>query len=90
MWKEVGNLLCRTERKKGNPTSELIISKMEITKHKDIANTLNKHFTNIGKNLAQKIIPQQNLTFKTYLTDPIANSLYLRPTDSDEILKEIN
>ena len=63
---------------------------MEITKDKDIANTLNKHFTNIGKNLAEKIVPQQNLTFKTYLTDPIANSLYLRPTDFDEILKEIN
>ena len=50
---------------------------MEITKDKDIANTLNKHFINIGKNLAKKIVPKQNLTFKTYLTNPIANSLYL-------------
>ena len=90
MWKELGDLLSTTKRKKGNPISKLIVNNVEITKDKDIANTLNKHFTNIGKNLAEKIVPRQNLTFKTYLTDPIANSLYLRPTDSDEILKEIN
>ena len=90
MWKELGDLLSTTKRKKGNPISKLIVNNVEITKDKDIANTLNEHFTNIGKNLAQKIVPKQNLTFKTYLTNPIANSLYLRPTDSDEILKEIN
>ena len=90
MWKELGNLLSTTERRKGNPISKLIVNNVEITKDKDIANTLNKHFTNIGKNLAEKIVPKQNLTFKTYLTDPIANSLYLRPTDSDETLTEIN
>ena len=90
MWKELGDLLRTTKRKKGNPISKLIVNNVEITKDKDIANTLTKHFTNIGKNLAEKIVPKQNLTFKTYLTDPIANSLYLRPTDSDEILKEIN
>ena len=44
---------------------------------KDIANTFNKHFTNIEKNLAEKIIPKQNLTFKTCPTNPITNSLYL-------------
>ena len=90
MWKELGDLLSRTKRTKGNPISKLIVNNVEITKGKDIANTLNKDFTNIGKNLAEKIVPKQNLTFNTYLTDPIANSLYLRPTDSDEILKEIN
>ena len=90
MWKELDNLLSTTKRKKRNPISKLIVNNVEITKDKDIANTLNKHFTNIGKNLAEKIVPKQNFTFKTYLTDPIANSLYLRLTDSDEILKEIN
>ena len=92
MWKEllVGKLLSTANRKKGNPISKLIVNNVEITKDKDIAYTLNKHFTNIRKNLAEKIIPKQNLTFKTYLTHSITNSLYLRPTNSDEILKEIN
>ena len=83
-------IYCVQLKKKGNPISKLIVNNVKITKDKDIANSLNKHFTNLGKNLAEKIVPKQNLTFKTYLTNPVANSLYLRPTDSDEIVKEIN
>ena len=36
------------------------------------------------------MIPQENNSFKAYLTDPIKCSLFLRPTDSDEIIKELN
>ena len=90
MWKELGNLLSANRRKIGNPVSKLIVNNVEITKYKGIANTVNKNFTNIGKNLAEKIIPKQNLTFETYLIDPMSNSLYLRPTNSDEILKQID
>ena len=61
MWKELSNLLSTNKRKKGNPLSKLIVNTVEVTK--DIANTLNEDFTNIGKNLTQKIIPKQNVTF---------------------------
>ena len=44
----------------------------------------------IGKNLADKVIPQESNSFKAYFTDPINNSLFLRPTDTNEIMKEIN
>ena len=54
MWTELCNLFSSSKRKEGNPISKLIVNNMEITKDKDIANTLNKHFTNIGKNLAKK------------------------------------
>ena len=64
MWKELGNYLSTTKRKKGNPISKLIVNNVEITKDKNIANTLNKHFTIIGKNLAEKMVPKQNLTLK--------------------------
>ena len=40
MWKELGNLLSTTKIKKGNPISKLIVNNVEITKDKDIANTL--------------------------------------------------
>ena len=46
---------------KRKPISKLIVNNVEITKDKDIANTLNKHFTNIGKNLVEKIIPKKTL-----------------------------
>ena len=34
--------------------------------------------------------PERNHSFKNYLTDPINESLFLRPTDNNEVLKEIN
>ena len=75
--------MSTNKRKKGNPVSKLIVNNVKITKGKGIANTLNKHFTNIGKNLSEKIIPKENFTFKTYLTDSITHP-------HDGILKEID
>ena len=34
--------------------------------------------------------PERNHLFKNYLTNPINESLFLRPTDNNEVLKEIN
>ena len=90
MWKELGNLLNANKKKTSNSISKLIINNKELKNNKDIANASNEHFTTIGKNLAAKVIPQVNNSFKTYMTDPINNSLFLRPTDTDEIMKEIN
>ena len=90
MWKELGNLSNSNKTKNNNSISNLIINNEELTNNKDIANALNTHFTTIGKNLADKVIPQENNSFKAYLTDPIKCSLFLRPTNSDEIIKEIN
>ena len=90
MWKELGNLLNANKKKTSNSICKLIINNKELKNNKDIANALNEHFTTIGKNLAAKVIPQVNNSFKTYMTDPINNSLFLRPTDTNEIMKEIN
>ena len=67
-----------------------MINNKEITDDKDIANALNDHFTKIGKNLADKVKPERNHLFKNYLTNLINESLFLRPTDNNEVLKEIN
>ena len=90
MWKELGNLFNSNGMNKDNSISKLIINTKELTNNKDIANTLNTYFTTIGKNLADKVIPQENNYFNAYLTNPIKCSLFLRPTNSDEIIKEIN
>ena len=70
--------------------SKIIINSKEITDDKDIANALNDHFTKIGKNLADKVKPERNNLFENYLTNPINENLFLRPTDNNENLKEIN
>ena len=84
------NLPVANKKKTSNSISKLIINNKELKNNKDIANALNEHFKTIGKNLAAKVIPQVNNSFKTYMTDPINNSLFLRPTDTNEIIKEIN
>ena len=73
MWKEIGNLLNTSKKKKSNSINKLIINNKELKNNKDIANALNEHFTTIGKNLDAKV----NDSFKTYMTNPINNSLFL-------------
>ena len=90
MWKELGNLLNTKKKNKGSSISKIIINSKEITDDKDIANALNDHFTKIGKNLADKVRPENNRPFKNNLINPINESLFLRPTDNNEVLKEIN
>ena len=60
MWKEVGNLLNTKKKSKRNSISILIMNNQEITKDKDIANAITK----IGKNLADKVRPERNHSFK--------------------------
>ena len=83
-------MLNSNRTNKNNSISKVIINNKQLTNNKDIANALNTHFITIGKNLADKVIPQENSSFKAHLTDPIKCSLFLRPTYSDEIIKEIN
>ena len=67
MRKELHNLLNTKKKNKGNSITKLIMSNQEITKDEDIANALDEHFTNIGKNLADKVRPERNNSFKNYL-----------------------
>ena len=90
MWKDLGNLWNTNSKNNGNLINKLIINNKQLNNDKDIANALNTHFATIGKNLAYKAMPEENNSFKTYLHEPISNSLFLRPTDNDEILNEIN
>ena len=77
MWKELGNLLNSNRTNKNNSITNLIMNSKKLTNNKDIAKALNTHFTTIGKNLANKVIPQKNNSFKAYLTNPIKCSLFL-------------
>ena len=83
-------MLNTTKKSKGNSKNKLSTNNQEITKDKDIANTLNNHLTKIDKNLADKVRPGRNHLFKNYLTDPISKSLFLQPTNNSKVLKEIN
>ena len=57
------------------------------TNNDELANKFNDHFVSIGKNLSQKIKKPHNATFRQYLKGSYLNSLFLKPTDGDEVLK---
>ena len=80
-WKELGNLLNTKKKSKGNLISELVINNQELSyKDKDVTKT--------GKNLADKVRPERNHSFKNYLTDPISESLFLQPTNNSEVFHD--
>ena len=86
MWRE----LDTNKKKSNNSVSRIIIDSKILSNDKDIANALSKHFTQIGKNLANKVVPQEPHSYTTYLTDPIHDILFLRPTNDEELMNEIN
>ena len=90
MWRELGNLFNTSKKKSNNSISRIIVDSQILDNDKDIAIALNKHLTQIGKNLANKVVPQEPHSYATYLKDPIDNSLFLRPTNDEEPMNEIN
>ena len=90
MWRKLGNLLNTSEKKNNNPISRIIVDNKILNNDKDIANALNTHFTQIGKNLANKVVSKEPHSYATYLTDPVNDSLFLRQTNDEELLNEIN
>ena len=90
LWMELGNLLNTNRKKSNNSINKIIVDNKILSNDKDIANALNIHFTQIGNNLANKVVPQEPHSYATYLTDPIDDSLFLRPTNGEELMNEIN
>ena len=90
MWRELGTLLNTNKMKSNNSISRIVVDNKVLSNDKDIADALNKHFTQICKNLANKVIPQEPHSYAMYLTDPIDDSLFLRPTNDEELMNEIN
>ena len=90
MRRELGNPLNTNKKKSNNSISRIIVDNKILRNDKDIANALNKHFTQIGRSLAGKVVPQEPHLYATYLTDPVNDSLFLRPTNDEELINEIN
>ena len=66
------------------PTDSFVIDEKTITNFKLISDGFCKYFTNVSKELAQKIVKSKK-TFEEYLPGPIGESLFLSPTNENEI-----
>ena len=88
-WKVLNDILGR--RNKSKLPNSFYINDVLNSDPKIIANNFNNFFANLGLNLAQNI-PPTNLNFHHYLNNvvPPINSLFFKPTDTQEIVSICN
>ena len=83
------NGLCNTQSKSYSKNKRNIINQIKdenklFNNEKDIADRLNKYFSNIGNNVASSI-KDNGINFKTYLGKTEYKSFYCKPTSYSEI-----
>ena len=88
-WKTINEILHRSIKKRSLP--EYFKNRdNKITDNVEIANYFNSFFTNIGKDLANKIKDDSNNNYSYYLTRNSENRLQFQETNEESILKIID
>ena len=82
LWRTVNDLIGK---KKVDDTSSFFVDGNEINDPITISNTFNAYFTDIGSKLSSEIT-DASTHFTDYLSMPCENSLFLSPTNSNEII----
>ena len=86
---EIIKTVTNRNKKQSTLTSKFISNGNEITNPTDIANMFNNYFVNIGPTLASKIPPKGN-KYLEYLSHLNFESMFLEPTNAQEVTKTIN
>ena len=81
LWQIVKDLIGT----KTNASNTFINEGKEITDPEQISNIFNSYFVNVGPKLASQI-QNTNGDFNKYLSEPFHKSLFLRPTNHQEVL----
>ena len=89
MWKYLGSIMNPDKHKKTFRIPYLIKEGISIWNDHEIANTMNRHFCNIGPELACRL-PSKIDGFKKFLSNKIDETIFLSPTSEQEISKEIS
>ena len=88
-WEGTNSLISKKRKSHNSPLSVNHNGKLVNDLH-DVVEIFNDFFINIGPNIARKI-PKSNKHFSSYLNHLNVNhSIYLKPTDTSEIIKIIN
>ena len=89
LWNTFGNILNKNKKKHKNIGS-LNINNENITDPQTISTSFHKYFSQIGENMANKLVRNGNNEFIKYLGSPANQSILFYKTDSNEILNTIN
>lgn len=89
LWDTYGKIINPNKYKKKKTIDKIILDGETTSNPHRIAELFNNYFCNVGENLASKI-PIYPESVHTFLQTPSPiQTMYLRPTDPDEIKKEI-
>ena len=84
-WKLINNVINRRKNKVTMITKMKSENGQIVTNQEQICNTLNKHFTTNGPNLAKNLPILKGVSPKDYLPNKTSISLFMFPTSKDEI-----
>ena len=70
--------------------NKIKVNSQTISNEKEIASKFNNYFTDIGKNLADKIDTSNKHPFDHYLHSPSISKFHLKQTNPNEIISVIN
>lgn len=84
LWDLFGHVMNAKRNKEKPKIRELKIKNKSISSDKDIANSLNKYFCNIGNDLAKKH-DDDYTNYKKYLGPKVQESIVLKPTTALEV-----
>ena len=87
-WKGINEIIKSNINKKDSSIS-LNINNTVVSDPQIVADKFNKHFTSIAGKI-RKTIPDVPKTFKSYLNNSPANSLFFSPISNSETMKIIN
>ena len=87
-WKIIKDAMNTPE--KNSKTSKIKWGNVTSEKEIDIAETFNKYFSSIGKNLARNIQSSHYIQFNDFLGAPNPNSIFLVSTHREEVFKLVN
>ena len=86
-WDGIRNLI-NVNKKSSTKIDKIFADNKWATESKDIANSMNKFFVNIGNSVEAKI-PQSNKSFNSYLRNFNFDSVVLHDCSHDEVLEII-
>ena len=89
IWKHLNELLGKRISAHSNTIDKLIYKDKAFHNDVDIANAFNQYFVNVGSSLADAL-PPSNITFQSYLSPPISNSIYVDPITTVEVFNLIS
>ena len=88
-WRNINEKLNKTKKSHNFPET-FLKNGTAVNGSKNIANAFNNYFVNVGPNLANNIKNINATSAESYLNKQNINSIFLRPTGQNEILKIIS